>query len=205
MSDLSRTLRQEVVRLQEENRALREEVLSLRQYLDSLHALSEAINQFSPDQEIMPLLDRILYNAMLVINAKDGSLLVLDEETDELVFVLARGEVEQDQLTGHRVPPGKGIAGWVVSNRKPTIVNNAPADSRFYAGVDQTFHFQTNSVLAAPIVGGDRVLGVIEVLNKHNRQPFNSADQTLMVLLCRFAGEVLYRMVTEEQNQTGKT
>lgn len=203
MSDLTRTLRREVARLQEENSVLREEVLSLRQYLESLYSLMDAIDQLDPTEEIMPLLDRILYNAMTVIDAKDGSLLVMDDETSELVFVLARGEVGPEKLVGHRIPAGKGIAGWVVKNQRPTIVNNARADDRFYAGVDQTFQFQTNSVLAVPIMGRGNVLGVIEVLNKHNGMPFNTADQTLLQLLCRFAGEVLYTMVHEDEEPAG--
>lgn len=201
MSDLNRTLRREVTRLQEENEALREEVLSLRQYLDALYHLMDAIDQLDPNQKIIPLLDRMLNNAMAVISAKDGSLLVLDEDTQDLVFVLVQGEVDSSQLVGQRVPAGKGIAGWVVKNKLPTIVNNAPADDRHYAGFDQTFQFQTNSVLAVPIIGRDRVLGVVEMLNKENGMPFNTADQTLLLLLCKFAGEVLHSIVAEEKEE----
>jgi GAF domain-containing protein len=199
MSDLSRTLRREVARLQEENESLREEVRTLREYLDALHALMDAVDDLDPSAQIMPLLDRMLHNAMVVTNANDGSLLVVDEETEELVFVLAHGDIGQEPLSGHRIPPGKGIAGWVVKNEQPTIVNNAYADDRFYAGVDQAFEFQTNSILAAPIVGGGRILGVIEVLNKQSGLRFGTPDQTLLTLLCRFAGEVLHTMIQRDE------
>ncbi|MEJ2149527.1 MAG: hypothetical protein P8Z40_08590 [Chloroflexota bacterium] len=89
MTDSNRYLQQEMARLQEENRALREEVLSLREYIDGLQALMEAVDQITPDAAVMPMLDRILVNALIVTNAKDGSLLVLDEETGELVFILS--------------------------------------------------------------------------------------------------------------------
>jgi GAF domain-containing protein len=201
MSDLTRTLRREVARLKEENDALREEVMSLRQYLDALYHLVDAIDQLDPSQEVVPLLDRMLQNAMQVLSAKDGSLLVRDEESNELVFVLARGEVDPRKLVGQRVPAGKGIAGWVVQHKRPTIVNQARSDDRFYAGVDQAMQFQTNSVLAVPIIGRGDVLGVIEMLNKQNGLPFNTADQTMLLLLCKFAGEVLYTMVERDKSQ----
>src|SRR5438046_555872 len=117
MSDQSRYFKQEVARLQEENQELKEEVLSLRQYLDSLNALMEAIDEIDPNAEFIPMLDKVLFNALGVIDAEAGSLLVLDEDTQELAFVLAHGTVPQENLVGLRIPPGKGIAGWVAAHR----------------------------------------------------------------------------------------
>ena len=54
------------------------------------------------------------------------------------------------------------------------------------------------SILASPIASRERVLGVIEVLNKHSGHPFSSGDQVLLQLLCRFAGEILDRLSAEE-------
>lgn len=199
MSQYSRHLQSELAQLKEENQDLREEVVVLREYLNALHALLDAIDDLDPASEIMPLLDRILANGMAVTNAQDGSLLVLDDETNELVFILARGQVAPSSLIGQRIPPGRGIAGWVAQKAQPTIVNNARGDIRFYPGIDDAFKFQTNSVLAVPIVGQGRVLGVIEVLNKHSGRIFDPADQTLLTLLCRFAGDVLYAMIQQEE------
>ena len=199
MGGVSSYVKQELARLKDENETLREEVISLRQYMDALQTLMESVDDMDPNAEIMPLLDRILFNAQTLINAQDGSLLVTDEETNELVFVLVRG-VGSAQLPGRRMPWDKGIAGWVVQNKKSTVVNNASADDRFYAGIDQSIKFETRSILAAPILGGSKVLGVIEVVNKRDGLPFNKTDQTLLTLLCRFAGEVLHRMVQQDEN-----
>ena len=54
---------------------------------------------------------------------------------------------------------------------------------------------------AAPIVGGGRVLGVIELLNKHDGAVFNAGDQTLLNLMCRFAGELLYTLIRGDEEQ----
>ena len=190
-------LQRETVRLKEENERLRSEVQSLQQYVDAIQTLIDAIETWQPQGEVMPLLERILYNALTVLDSKDGSLLVLDDETGELVFVLVHGDVEESVLLGYRIPSGQGIAGWVAKNAKPTIVNNPSKDPRFLPSIDQAFDFKTESMLAAPIIGRGRVMGVIEVLNKHSGEEYTATDQNLLMLLCHLAGEVLHRLLTE--------
>lgn len=202
MSDQVRFMRNEVNRLQEENKALKEEVASLRHYVTSLANLMEAVDEMDVNAEVMALLGRILQNAMVLIEAEDASLLVSDDETGELVFVLAYGYVPQANLVGVRVPAGKGIAGWVAQHRKPVIVHNAPSDARFYSHIDASTQHKTNTILAVPIMTQNRVLGVIEALNKRGSALFNETDQVLLSLLCRFAGEVLLHIVERDEAGT---
>ncbi len=197
MSEMSQFLKREVARLKEENERLNEELNTLRQYAEAIQALAEAIDQLDPREEVRQLLDRILYNALALVNSQDGSLLVVDEDTAELVFVLTRGDTQRP-LQDRRIPIGKGIAGWVAYHLQPTIVNNATVDDRFYAGLEGTPR-GTASVLAAPIVGAGRLLGVLEIVNRQDGRPFNVTDQALVMLLCRFAGQVLGAMAEEEE------
>lgn len=191
-------------RLAEENRDLRQEVLSLRQFIDSMQNLMEAIEKAPPDTEVMELLDKILRNARDTITANDGSLLVLDEDSGELVFVISQGQVPKEHLLWRRLPPGKGIAGWVAQHQRATIVNDTHTDDRFYDQIDEESDFNTRSVLAAPLLGGGRVLGVIELLNKHDGALFSTRDQTLLSLICRFAGELLHTMIRKNQDQVSE-
>ena len=162
----------------------------------------EAVDEIEKKTEIMPVLDRILYNALMVINAEAGSLLVTDDETQELVFMIAHGDVPRELLLGRRVPAGKGIAGWVVTQRKIAVVNNTAGDPRFYDEIDSGSGFRTLNLMAAPIIGNDQVLGVLEVLNKRGGALFSETDQTLMNLLCHFAGEVLTAMMLRQDAQS---
>jgi GAF domain-containing protein len=202
--ETERTHEEQLDALYAENGRLRHEVLAMRQFIDSLQNLMDAVETPRPDSEIMELLGEILDNALAAIDATDGSLLVLDEDSDELVFVLTRGAVPPERITWRRLPLDKGIAGWVATNRRATIVNDVSSDDRFYAGLDADLSFTTRSILAAPIIGGDRVLGVIEVLNKQGGTLFDNSDQTLLTLLCRFAGELLIT-VMERQRRRGIT
>jgi GAF domain-containing protein len=201
MGESDDRIHDEIAQLETENAALREEILSLRQFIDSMQNLMDAVEQPLPEAELMELLSEVLRNALQTIGASDGSLLVLDEDSDELVFVITHGETAKKQLAWQRLPPGEGIAGWVAKNRRATIVNDVQADDRFYPAMDLELGFKTLSVLAAPIIGGGRVLGVIEMLNKKKDKLFSVGDQTLLTLMCRFSGELLFTVIQQNRSQ----
>jgi GAF domain-containing protein len=183
-------LQQENQRLLEENQRLRQEMMGLQDYLSGLRTLQRAAEVITTESDPIVLLDKLLYSALTVIDAADGSILLLDDETNELVFVVAHGELG-DSLLGRRIPADAGIAGWVATNKKSQIVNNVRADQRFFSRFDELFHFQTYSLLCVPMVLGGKVLGVIEVLNKFNNQDFTDTDVDLLMTLAYIAAVTL--------------
>jgi GAF domain-containing protein len=183
-------MRRENARLQDENERLTEELRNLRDFVQILNDLTQATTTISSDAELLPLLESIFTKALKLMNAPDGSLMLLDDENDELVFVLVRGTLAAN-LEGYRIPAGEGIAGWVVQNATPTLVRDVRRDPRFSQTIDEQFTFRTQSIVAAPLVGDRQVYGVIEALNKPGDEPFNDTDLALLGLLCRFAGEAL--------------
>jgi GAF domain-containing protein len=200
MRESEQRVHDEIAQLASENAALREEILSLRQFIGSMQNLMEAAEQPLPEAELTELLHGVLCSALQTIGASDGSMLVLDEDSNELVFVITHGDVATEQLTWQRLPPGTGIAGWVSSNCRATIVNDAQTDDRFYPAMDRELGFKTQSVLAAPMIGGGRVLGVIEMLNKKNGKLFSVGDQRLLTLMSRFSGELLFTVIKQNQD-----
>lgn len=190
-----RFLQHENARLQEQNKALQEENLALRHYMDALKDLYWATQQIISEENLLQLLDQILYNAMNVLGAEDGSLLLHDEETDELVFVLVHGDVRQ-KLQGYRIKDDVGIAGWVATNREPLIVNNPRQDRRFSHEVDETFSFVTRSILCVPMIARGKLIGVIELLNKRGEESFIEADASLLAILGHVAAIALEEMQT---------
>jgi GAF domain-containing protein len=196
-SQVLKFLQQENQRLQEENRLLREEVMALRDYLAGLRSLQRAAETIAAEEDPLMLLDKILYFALTVIDASDGSVLLLDPEANELVFVVVQGELGQI-LTGHRIPADLGIGGWVATHKEPQIVNNVRADQRFYSVVDEMFHFETYGLACVPMVSRDRVLGVIEVVNKFSGQDFTEADVDLLSMLAFIAATAIDRLESEQ-------
>lgn len=205
MTEKQQDTREEALKLERENDRLRHEILALRQFIDSMQNLVDALENPRQEFEIMDLLSKVLKNALETISAKDGSLLVLDEDTRELVFVVTHGDLPADDLVWRRLPPGTGIGGWVAENQKSVIVNDVQSDERFYPVIDEEFGFKTRSMLAAPVIGGGQVLGVIEVLNKHDGRLFNHDDQTLLTLMCRFSGELLTSVIHQNESSLKQT
>jgi two-component system NtrC family sensor kinase len=93
------------------------------------------------------------------------SLILLDEQTDELVFH-AGDEATVGLIKGMRFSQEESIVGWVVREGKPALVNNVRSDPRWRDIIDTRIGFQTRSLMAVPIRHGDEVTGVLEAINK---------------------------------------
>lgn len=183
-------LQRENARLQDENTVLRKELHNLREFVEILNEMTVATREIHSDKELFKLLENVFRKALNLLNAPDGSLMLLDDETNELAFVMVQGTLAQN-LIGYRIPANEGIAGWVIENAQPTLVRDARRDPRFSETIDEQFTFRTQSILAAPLVGDRKVYGVIEALNQPGDEPFSESDMALVGLLCRFAGEAL--------------
>jgi sigma-B regulation protein RsbU (phosphoserine phosphatase) len=201
-AQLMRFLQQENTRLQEENKVLKEGNQALHRYIDALEDLYWAAQKITSEENLLTLLDQILYNAMVVLRAEDGSLLLLDEESDELVFAVVHGDI-QGELRGYRIGGDIGIAGWVATEGEPLIVNNPRQDWRFSPQIDEAFGFVTRSILCVPMITRGQLVGVIELLNKYDGNKFIETDATLLSILAHIAATALedMRERLEEEEQ----
>ncbi len=179
-------LQQENSRLRDENRRLTDTLQAHQATLEALLTLHEVASSITPATDVLGLLDRILEVSLRSIGASDGSLILLDEDQTELVFVVVHGRV-RDQLTGYHIPIGTGIAGWVAQHNQPLIVPNVNIDPRFSQSVDSDVDFQTRSILCVPLVGRGDVMGVIQAINKVNGQEFDDDDLSLLRLVADLA------------------
>ena len=190
---LIRWLQGENSRLQEDIESLREENEGIRYYVKALEGLHVAAQEIASEDDLLELLDGILYHAMSLVKTDDGSLLLLDEETGELVFAVVHGNV-RGKLQGHRIGADIGIAGWVAAEAEPVIANNPRQDWRFSPQVDEAFGFVTRCLICVPMSVGDRLVGVIELLNKHDCEEFTEADVALLLILGSTAATALETM-----------
>lgn len=190
VSNPTNVLQVELNRLRHENDQLRGELQILKNFVDILQTLAEAAEEVNSSRGLMALLSEITLQTLDLLDAPDGSLLLLDSDSGELEFVIVHGAA-RDELTGRRLKPKEGIAGWVAATGKTTIVRDARTDPRFSSRMDETVAFKTQSIAAAPLVGNAQIQGVIEVLNQPGDEPFNELDRALLMLFCRFAGQTL--------------
>jgi GAF domain-containing protein len=114
------------------------------------------------------LLGSIVEAARAIFDARAASIFLLDEENDELVFEAISGE-GSDTLVGQRFPSSRGIAGFVLVTRQPLVLDDVSQDPRFARDVAESTGYVPRSLSAVPLLNGDRVLGVLEVLDRPSR------------------------------------
>jgi GAF domain-containing protein len=132
------------------------------------------------------LLSAIVEVARSIFGAKASSVLLLDEETQELVFAAVVGEGE-DHLVGMRFPAGTGIAGWVLATRTPLVIEDVQKDPRFASDVAEDTGFVPSGLMAAPLLHEERALGVLEVLDRPERAHFSLQEMELLGLFANQA------------------
>ncbi len=190
MSSTVRFLQEENQRLLDRTQELGEDNEHMRVILKSLRGLLGTVAKVGSDMDLNSLLNRIVYEAVRIVDAVEGSLLLLDEEQQQLVFVASRSEMK-DQLIGFRIPASTGIAGWVVTHQEPVIANDVTQDERFSSSVDKRLQFKTKSLLAVPLISRGRPLGVIELVNKFSDRRFDDQDVETVSTLAPIAAAVI--------------
>lgn len=196
-------LREEVRRLMDENRDLHDGLRAMYESVRALAALYRASQNIDAGTDILKLLGDILDTSLAVLKASDGSLMLCDEATGDLVFTVVRSRIA-DKLLGYRMPKGVGIAGWVAEHCQPQIILDVRHDNRFFSQIDETFGITTRSMVCVPVyLDNGRVLGVIEIINKLSDREFNQDDLNLMLIVAQLAATAMRRAerVTEESER----
>ncbi len=169
----------EIAELRSSNQELDQRVKAAGDELDRRLAESQALSQvaaaISSVMEVQPLLEMIMGKSKEVMYAEASSLMLLDEETQELVFNVATGE-KGAAIKEIRLPLGVGIAGWVAQNRVPLLIPDAYEDPRFNPEADKRSGFRTRSIVCVPLMIQERNLGVVQVLNPTNKESFQEDD-----------------------------
>jgi signal transduction histidine kinase len=120
-------------------------------------------------------IDEVIQASCDHIGAEAGSLLLLDQESDCLVFHVSIGP-KKNQVKEIRLARGHGIAWWCLQHGQPIQVDDPRQDVRFDSKEDDISGFFTRNIIAAPIVVRDERIGVIELLNKKDKETFSSGD-----------------------------
>jgi diguanylate cyclase (GGDEF)-like protein len=146
-----------------------------------LAILTDIVKTANSILEPRKIIELIMAKVQELIPSEAWSLLMLDEEKQELTFEVALGEKGKD-VAVFRVKVGEGIAGWVAQTGQPTIVNDTSKDPRFARRFDSQTHFQTRSVLCAPLISRGHTIGVVQVINRKGGK-FTQADLELLLTL----------------------
>jgi GAF domain-containing protein len=137
-----------------------------------------------------PLLQAIVEVARAIFGARAASIMLLDDRAGELVFEAVTGEGE-DTLVGRRIPSGTGIAGWVAQSGQPLVVEDVARDPRFAVEEARRTGYVPKGLMAVPLLRHERVLGVLNVLDRPERRRFSVAEMDLLGLFANQAAVAL--------------
>ena len=159
----------------------------LRRLLLALEASGRSILPGSHDE----LLQTIVEAAARIFSAAAASIALVDEKNQTLVFDVAYG-AGRDEVIGMRIPINEGIAGYVAMTGQPLAISNVQQDSRFARDTAVKTGYVPRSILAMPLISNERVIGVIEVLDKISAPTFGMQDMELLGLFARQAAVAIH-------------
>jgi diguanylate cyclase (GGDEF)-like protein len=155
--------------------------LALRRTAKRLAILTDIVKTANSILEPRKVIELIMAKIQQLIPSEAWSMLMVDEEKQELAFELALGAKGKD-VSSYRIKMGEGVAGWVAQTGKPAIVNDAARDRRFTRKFDTKTQFQTHSILCAPLISRGRTIGVVEIINRVGGR-FTQTDLDILLTL----------------------
>jgi two-component system, NtrC family, sensor kinase len=141
--------------------------------------IRELANEFTKRTDLDELIPFVVEQLREKLPANGVSLLLLDEARNELEFAYnSQGNAKTGQrLPGVRMPADRGVAGAVLRQRTPELIANE---------IDRKTGMSTGSLLAVPLLVGERRLGVIEAVRLSGEYGFTEADMAMLEQLGPF-------------------
>ena len=147
--------------------------------------------------DIQEIKRRSVDAAARLLNSETASLILIDRETGELFFEVA---LKKDaKLREIRLKKGQGIAGWVAEHGVPQIVHDVSSDKRFFRQADMKSGFRTRNIACAPVRTKEKILGVLEAVNK-KKGTFRTDDLDILVAFSHHVALAIENALLYEEN-----
>jgi len=137
--------------------------------------------------DLRRLLDLIMRESEQVVDAETSSLLLYDSLNNDLYFEIAHGPKGETVKTVRLPLDEASIAGATAIRRTSINIPDVRVSPFWNSNVDQETEFETRNLLAVPMQRKDRLIGVIEVLNKRNGEAFTEDDSDVLMVLANLS------------------
>ena len=162
-----------------------------------LDLLSQICSNTKSVKEQMPVIATINEMTRYAINAAASSL-IFTEENNTLVYKYTDCPLGK-QFKQLQTVRGLGIAGQVIQNGQPLLLNNIDNDERFHQYKDEVAGIIARSVICAPLVVKNTIIGVLEVINKLDGNDFTENDLTMLTGLANSAASIIENVRANEK------
>lgn len=147
--------------------------------LNTLFTISNAVNYFTNSEELLKF---VLTHAIEVLGAERGSIMLLDDKTDELTLKVASGG-KYRAVQSSPIKLGQGICGIVAQTGEGIICNEGFKDKRFTSFNSLMSVEDIITLVCAPLKFKEGTIGVINIVNKRNGGKFNENELSLLNLI----------------------
>ncbi|MBI5644339.1 MAG: sensor domain-containing diguanylate cyclase [Deltaproteobacteria bacterium] len=161
------------------------DTIELQQRRLQLATFTEIGKALTSSLDLREVLNIVMEKISELLHPKNWSLLLLDDETNELRFEIVVGK-GSEKLKDLRLKVGEGVAGWVALEKKPLLVPDVNKDPRFSKKADQVSSFTTKSIICVPLLTRGKCLGVIELINKAEEDSFVQDDLLVLTTLADY-------------------
>lgn len=149
-------------------------------------SLFKDINSFGGQENFV---ETMLEEIVRILNAQRASIFLINPQTNELEAIAALG-IDKNML---KFDYRKGIAGSVFTTGVALNIDTKTDKIRYSDEFDNKTGFQTKSILCSPISNReDKIIGVIEILNKRNQDRFTVEDEKTMKVLSLIFSSVFH-------------
>ncbi len=188
--DIVQMLRRENELLKTRSHKLEARLIRHQQAFRALNRMDETMRSMRASFDIKKLINDLLALVLHACDSENGSMILIDDGTDELVFAEVIGET-REQLLDHRIDIDTGIVGHVVKTQKAMLVTDVHTTTRWSSEVDQAIGFNTNALMCAPLFNSDKTYGAIEVVNNMSSDEFDDNDLAILRVAARFVSQAL--------------
>jgi PAS domain S-box-containing protein len=170
-----------------------------RRRAEEQQALLDTMKDLSGELELTKVLERVLERAVSLLHVTGGELATFDAAAGDLAIV-ASHEMGTDAV-GTRIAPGDGAMGRVAQTREPLII---PRYQEWEGRSSQYTQSTVQSVMAAPLLIGSRLVGTIAVVHSDPTRELGPEDMRLLQLFAPEAAIAIEnaRLFTHAQHQT---
>lgn len=150
-------------------------------------------------EQLHDMLELIVRMIAELLSAKIVSLMLLDKDRSELFIKISYG-LDEWIVENTRVKVGEGIAGKVAERGEPLFISNIEENEVF--ACPNNPQYETVSLLSVPLEVSGVVVGVINVNNKTNGEPFTQDDFNLLISFGERISRALERVRAVENSRS---
>ena len=163
-----------------------QDVSYLTERIRELTLLNEVGRVLTSTLDFNQVLHIVMSQIQRIMGVEAVSLLLVEKESKDLIFEVALG-MAGPSIKNKRLRAGQGIVGWVAKKGKPLLLPDVYADPRFDRSIDESTGFKTRSMICVPLKIRNEVIGIIQVINHGDDEPFNEDNMYLLSSISMYA------------------